>query len=82
MQENEERGGGPEENMEVKTMAKLIECGLKRLLTGKEGEGYGEEGGWKSIIIAGIVGEGFCKKGANHIHNHHTESSQSQFLKV
>ena len=47
--------------MEVKTMAKLIECGLKRLLTGKEGEGYGEEGGWKSIIIAGIVGEGFVK---------------------
>ena len=42
---------GAEENMEVKTMAKLIECGLKierglkRRLTGKEGEGYGEEGG-------------------------------------
>ena len=36
---------GGEENMEVKTMAKLIECGLKRRLTGKEGEGYGEEGG-------------------------------------
>ena len=50
MQENEGKGGG-EENMEVKTMAKLIECGLKierglkRRLTGKEGEGYGEEGG-------------------------------------
>ena len=49
MQENEGKGGG-EENMEVKTMAKLIECGLKierglkRRLTGKEGEGYGEEG--------------------------------------
>ena len=47
--------------MEVKTMAKLIECGLKRRLTGKEGRDMEKKGGWKSIITTGIVSKGFGK---------------------
>ena len=58
---------GAEENMEVKTMAKLIECGLKiecslkRRLTGKEGRDMEKKGGWKSIITSCIVSKGFGK---------------------
>ena len=58
---------GAEENMEVKTMAKLIECGLKierglkRRLTGKEGRDMEKKGGWKSIITTGSGSKGFGK---------------------